>query len=159
MSDDLIERAENALADGNGNSYLYAGLLREAINEVKRQDEGIAGLMKEITKWRAIAIEATARHLYPFKLPSWDRLPEEDVIEHGSHLVQRGKVYWRSVAAKELDLHINQEKSYLKRLEEAYLIAEKRLIAFHYRCKKGENMQDAVNQAAQAALVKIRDER
>ena len=48
MSDDLIEKAETALADGNGNAYLYAGLLRKAITEVKR-------LQAQAANWKEAA--------------------------------------------------------------------------------------------------------
>jgi len=115
MSDDLIERAETALADGNGNAYLYAGLLREAINEVKRQDDGIAGLMKETAKWRAIAIDERAKVLY--FAHAGDDMYDVATLEEADRLKERHM----QEAANELDLQISQEASHLDRLEKEFV--------------------------------------
>ena len=114
----------------------------------------------EICKWQEVAIEATARgnwYLDKIIKSNLAYIPWSVKAQPGNGSpINDGFVRdFRERAAKELSL---PHDSYMSRLERAYLIAEKRLIAFHYRCKKGENMQEAVNQAAREALEKIRHE-
>ncbi|MCK9458758.1 MAG: hypothetical protein M0R80_03900 [Proteobacteria bacterium] len=76
---------------------------------------------------------------------------------NGTQINDRFVRDFRARAAKELQLEAAKEAGYVERLEAAYLVAEKRLIAFHYRCKRGENMQEVIDRTAQAALDRIRE--
>lgn len=81
--------------------------------ELRDTDERASWHMKEenwlrgeLARLQKIAIEETARRLYPFNMPIWGNLPEEDfekLMFYGTERLH-GKRYYREQAARELGI-------------------------------------------------------
>lgn len=66
-------------------------------------EEWLPRLLAEAKAWKAKAIEDRARWIYPFNMPTWEHLPEENTVDrHCPTITIGGKKHWREVAAKEL---------------------------------------------------------
>ena len=68
--------------------------------------EGRERLQKQITALKEIAVELKAEELYPYTMPSWEHLPEEDFQERilGTHVYREypGKKEYRNAANRML---------------------------------------------------------
>ena len=118
-------------------------------NNLKAAMEQVKKLDGELARWQEIAIDMRACLMYPFNMPTWDHLPENDVSERGSHLVQRGRAFWREQAAKELQIEAAKSASYITHLEADYLS----WVREYYR----DLGEDRAIAEAEAALAKIRE--
>lgn len=123
-----------------------------ANKNIKRRDDDINRLMKELVRWQEIAIEATAsRNWYKSTLDDlkicyirWASIPGTGC---NIPLLDYWKEY-REQAARELGIRISQETSYLDRLEADYLS----WVQAYYR----DLGEEVAMQRAQNALEKIR---
>lgn len=105
-----------------------------AQKNIKRRDDDIAGLMKELARWRQIAIEERAKNI----ALAWDG--QWSVEEPSENAVLE--------ATNELSIQIEEESSYLDRLETDYLS----WVRAYYR----DLGEEVAMQRAQDALEKIR---
>lgn len=122
----------------------------------KRYEEYIGGpgedvklLKDQIAKWQQIAIEERAKATY--YLDDWSHFGEDFQLIKWENAKTSIQDHYLEQAAKELGLQIEQEASYVKRLEEK--------ISDFYECdatRRGCCRQVAQDQA-RAALVKIRE--
>ncbi len=79
-----------------GNSDNFVELTRQMKAEVERLRSENEALNEKL-------IEAKAKEIYPFNMPHWDNLPEEDTVDKLCPTVtRRGKAYWRKEATRQL---------------------------------------------------------
>lgn len=70
--------------------------MKAALDEVERLRSENEALNEKL-------IEAKAKEIYPFNMPHWDNLPEEDTVDKLCPIVtRRGKAYWRKEATRQL---------------------------------------------------------
>jgi hypothetical protein len=154
MQENEIERLKAQLENCHAAKNLHAMRSEKLQADMAAKDKAIESLEYrnhrwqddfnaqniELAKWRAIAIEERAINFTAeagiANRDDWN----EDIVLNKDH--------YREIAAKELDLQIGQEASYVKRLEEDYLA----WVQEYYR----DLGEEIAIQKAQAALVKIR---
>lgn len=116
-------------------------------DEWKSQEERLAAKDAEIFKWQEIARDERAQRIQ-------DAQSGDFVNAQGEHIFQIADLAeCRKQAAKELDIQISQEDSYLDRLEKKFLQTKNELE--YYRNREWLT-RDQMSQIAQAALEKIR---
>lgn len=169
MSDDILDR----IATCPDNIDECWNMLEEAATEIKRLREEAAfqkaeAFMQfqkrcsaegELSKWHQIVVEERARYLlekhdgYKCDLAGIEHCPVTcyDCEEDCSLDLCLSKDFWRSIAAKELNLQMEQEASYVERLE-ADVLALHRHRAMMDGCDWTTTQDEA-----QAALAKIRE--
>jgi hypothetical protein len=104
----------------------------------------------DLAKWQEIAIEATAKAIFCNEQWNIDTNSPMEEDFWRDFEAESTKATHRERAAKELDLQISQEESYLKRLEDAYLEFVEGNVKDHWP------KRDPIKEA-QAALAKIRE--
>ena len=98
MTEDILERAKKA--DIDLMAITDWGQLRDLFGELIAEVER---LRSEIDALNETLIEAKAKEIYPFNIPHWDNLPEEDTVDKLCPIVtRRGKAYWRKEATRQL---------------------------------------------------------
>lgn len=99
MTEDIIERAKalcEDLKDGDDDYAEEREIIGNLVQEVKRLRSENEALNEKL-------IEAKAKEIYPFNIPHWDNLPEEDTVGKLCPTVtRRGKAYWRKEATRQL---------------------------------------------------------
>ena len=87
MTDDIIRKATTA-------DYIETiDNLRAEVERLRSENEALNEKL----------IEAKAKEIYPFNIPHWDNLPEEDTVGKLCPTVtRRGKAYWRKEATRQL---------------------------------------------------------
>lgn len=88
------------------------GELRDTDERASWHMEEENWLRGELARLQKIAIEETARRLYPFNMPIWGNLPEEDfekLMFYGTERLH-GKRYYREQAARELGIESTECK-------------------------------------------------
>ena len=95
MTEDILVRA-NAILEDPDPTCGWTGTMIDLIAEVERLRSENKALNEKL-------IEAKAKEIYPFNMPHWDNLPEEDTVDKLCPIVtRRGKAYWRKEATRQL---------------------------------------------------------
>lgn len=133
---------------------------------IQMHHSNVLELQKELDRWQKIAIDEKLKYIlerdgsFKFDLADTDHCPVtcHDCEEDCSFGWCPSKDFWRSIAAKELNLQVIQEAGYLKRLEKEFLDL-KISDAWDDTYLPGRNAiqhRERAQEAAQVALEKIR---
>ena len=87
----------------------------DALNQARKDSPGwharstgsespkVAELEAKNKELRTALIEERARAIYPFNMPTWEHLPEDDRVDKQyPTITQHGKAFWRDQAREQL---------------------------------------------------------
>lgn len=81
----------------------WQAMAKALLAHINQQAAEVERLRSENEALNEKLIEAKAKEIYPFNIPHWDNLPEEDTVGKLCPTVtRRGKAYWRKEATRQL---------------------------------------------------------